>query len=34
MSVSAPTSRASYEVLDKIGERLVGLCRDLSDSLR
>ena len=34
MSVSAPTSRASYEVLDKIGDRLVGLCRDLSDSLR
>ena len=34
MSVSAPTSRATYDVLDKIGGRLVELCRDLSDSLR
>jgi IclR family transcriptional regulator, acetate operon repressor len=34
MSVSAPTSRATYDVLDRIGLRLVELCRDLSDSLR
>lgn len=33
ISVSAPTSRATYPVLDTIGQRLVEVCADLGRSL-
>jgi DNA-binding IclR family transcriptional regulator len=33
MSVSAPTSRAPFDVLDKIGRRFVEVYGEVSDSL-